>query len=111
MRKAAKRRLARQRDRFRILLNDNEEKFTMAWCNYVNGMVIEIRRRTGLINEREGSELIGRTMDMLKNIGDDALKLQGSKTFDLLSNIFGRSIADACNKNIYIKAQNYTEHP
>jgi len=109
MGKAAKRRNERRRNFLARLAQEDSQRFNSEWDFRIGSWLEEIRTsfRHGLIEARPVFNILDKALDLLRECGDTAMKLQFQRTYDIISTECVRVVAGHCGSALYTLNQRY----
>lgn len=102
MGKAAKRRNERRKNFLASLAQEDPQRFNSEWDFRLGSWLEEIRTsfRHGLIDARPVFNVIDKALNLLRECGDTAMKLQFQRTHDILSTECIRIVSIHCGSDV-----------
>lgn len=109
MGKAAKRRNERRKNFLAWLAQEDPERFCSEWDFRIGSWCEEIRTsfRHGFIEAKPVFKILDKALDILRECGDMAMRLQFKRTYDILSTECVRVVAGHCGNELYRLNQKY----
>lgn len=109
MGKAAKRRNERRKNFLACLAQEDPQKFNSEWDFRLGSWLEEIRTgfRQGFIDAKPVFNVLDKALNLLKECGDAAMRLQSQRTCDVLSTACVRVVAGHCGDELNRLNQKY----